>query len=83
MTLKRKLEDLLSKRKDHYWDGVQDLADSIEMITEFVDNEDFQLNPILTEPERTALAREETKPRNWSVYLRAPLSYFEIFGATQ
>jgi type I restriction-modification system DNA methylase subunit len=81
--LKRKLEYLLPKNADSYWDGVQNLADSIEMITEFVDNQDFQLNPIPAEPERAALANGTKTPRNWSVYLRAPLSYFEIFGATQ
>jgi hypothetical protein len=53
------------------------------MITEFVDNQDFQLNPIPAEPERASLANGIKKPRNWSVYLRAPLSYFEIFGEAQ
>ena len=53
------------------------------MMAEFVDNEDYQLNPIPAEPERIALATEEAKPRNWSVYMRAPLSYFEIFRSTQ
>src|ERR1700730_3110611 len=33
-----------------------------------------------TGAERTALNADRTKPRNWSKYIRAPLSYYEING---
>ena len=30
--------------------------------------------------ERSALANAPERSRNWSRYLRAPLSYYELFG---
>lgn len=83
VTLKKKLDEMMTPKKEGYWDRVQDLADSVEMSMSAVENDEFQLNPIPAQPERSALENNPTKPRNWSVYLRAPLSYFELFGATQ
>jgi len=83
VSLKKKLDDLLTPHTDGYWDRVQDLTDAIESETKTVDNDDFQLTTIPAAPERTALEGKNPSVRNWSVYLRAPLSYFELFGATQ
>ncbi len=83
VSLKKKLEELLAPHTDGYWDRVQNLTDAIEMQTGAVENDDFQLTTIPAEPERTALQSRTANVRNWSVYLRAPLSYFELFGATR
>ena len=83
VALKRKLDEMLGPKKDGYWSRVQDLVDSIEMTKDAVETDEFQLTPVPAQPERSALENSPTKPRNWSVYLRAPLSYFELFGATQ
>jgi type I restriction-modification system DNA methylase subunit len=83
VSLKKTLDDLLGPYTDGHWDRVQNLADAIEMATEPVDNSEFQLTPIPAEPERTALQGRDPSVRNWSVYLRAPVSYFELFGVTQ
>jgi type I restriction-modification system DNA methylase subunit len=83
VSLKKKLDDLLIPNADGYWNKVQDLTDAIEMKTEAVDNDEFQLTTIPVEPERTALQGKDPSVRNWSVYLRAPLSYFELFGTRQ
>jgi hypothetical protein len=83
VALKKKLADMLTPNTDGYWDRVEDLVDSIEMTTNAVETDAFQITPIAAKPEREALQSTPSKPRNWSVYLRAPLSYFELFGATQ
>ena len=83
VALKRKLDEMLEPKEDGYWDRVQDLVDSVEMASDAIETDDYQLTPIPAQPERAALDSSPTKPRNWSVYLRAPLSYFELFGATQ
>lgn len=83
VTLKKKLDELLSPKARGYWGRVQELVDLIEMTTAAMENEDFRVNVVPTAPERAALDANPKRPRNWSVYLRAPLSYFELFGATQ
>lgn len=83
VSLKKSLDGLLVPNTDGYWERVQDLTDAIEMADEPVDNDEFQMTPVLAEPERTALQGKNPSVRNWSVYLRAPLSYFELFGATR
>jgi methylase of polypeptide subunit release factors len=83
VTLKRTLADLLPVDPEGYWNRVQALTDAIEMNTGAVENDDFQMTTIRAEPERTALQGKAPNVRNWSVYLRAPLSYFELFGAAQ
>lgn len=83
VSLKKTLEDLLAPHTDGYWDRVQNLTDAIEMATEAADNNEFQLTPIPAEPERNSLQGKNPSVRNWSVYLRAPASYFELFGRPQ
>jgi type I restriction-modification system DNA methylase subunit len=81
VSLKKKLDDLLGPHAKGYWDRVQNLTDAIESQTGAIDNSDFQLMTIPAEPERVALQGKNPSVRNWSVYLRAPISYFELFGA--
>jgi len=83
VSLKKKLEELFAPpHADGYWDRVHNLTDAIEMGTGTIENDNFQLTTIPAGPERTALQGKTASARNWSVYLRAPLSYFELFGAT-
>jgi hypothetical protein len=81
--LNKKLDELLDSKVGEYWNTVLELVDSVELATGAFANEDFQVTPVLAQLEREALAGAPTKARNWSVYLRAPLSYFEIFGVIQ
>jgi len=83
VALKQSLVEMLEPKEEGYWERVQDLVDSIEMADDAIDDDKFQLTPVPALPERQALENAPSKPRNWSVYLRAPLSYFELFGATQ
>jgi hypothetical protein len=83
VSLKKKLDDLLVPHTDGYWDRVLDLTDAIERTTGTVETDDFLLTTILAEPERIALQGKTARVRNWSVYLRAQLSYFELFGAAK
>jgi len=83
VTLKKKLEDLLAPEANGYWDRVQNLTDAIEMQEEAIETDEFRLTTIPAEPERVALQGKKAYVRNWSVYLRAPLSYFELFGASR
>ena len=81
--LNRKLEELLESEAGDYWSTVLGLVDSVELATGTFANENLQITPVPAQHERDALDAAPTKARNWSVYLRAPLSYFEIFGVTQ
>jgi methylase of polypeptide subunit release factors len=83
VSLKKSLDELLLPGQSGYWDRVQNLTDAIESVAKPVDTDEFQLTPIPAEPERTALQGKNPQVRNWSVYLRAPASYFELFGVTR
>lgn len=82
VALKKKLDEILGPRTDGYWKKVHDLVDVVEVTTQAFENDDFQLTPVPAESERLALQNSPSTPRNWSVYLRAPLSYFELFGVS-
>ena len=81
--LNRRLEDILAPGPGDYWDTVLGLVDSVESADGTFANADFQVTTVLAKPEREALDAAPETARNWSVYLRAPLSYFEIFGVAQ
>jgi hypothetical protein len=53
------------------------------MTNDTEENEDFQVTTIPALPELVALDNNPSEPRNWSIFLRAPLSYFELFGVSQ
>ena len=83
VTLKTKLEDLFASRTEGYWDRIKDFLDSVEMTTTAFENDVFHLTAIPAAQELSALQNARNSVRNWSVYLRAPLSYFELFGVSQ
>lgn len=78
VTLKKPIAQLTSG-KTEYWARVIQLARDIEAV--MVSTEDTRYRIKLVDPasERQALAGDRTRPRNWSKYMRAPLSYYEIF----
>ncbi len=77
VTLKKPIAKLTTGNGE-YWDRVIALAQEIESSVS-VENERLRIKLIDPAPERTFLMSDRTKPRNWSKYLRAPLSYYSIF----
>lgn len=80
VTLKRTIAELISGEGD-YWTRVIALVSRIETVSRSVDGEDFRIKLVDPSAERRALSSDRSAPRNWSKYMRAPLSYYEIFEA--
>ncbi len=78
VTLKRPLTKLI-EGKGEYWDRVTRLVDRLEDEPRSIESEDMRIKIVSARAEQEALALEPAKPRNWSKYLRAPLSYYELF----
>lgn len=78
VTLKQPIEKL-TQGKGPYWDRIITLAQEIETDVSF-ENERCRVNIVDADAEFAALNADVTRPRNWSKYLRAPLSYYMIFG---
>jgi methylase of polypeptide subunit release factors len=79
VTLKKPIADLTAGNQT-YWTRVVKLAQEIEGETRSVESDSYRIKLIDAAAERAALSAELDKPRNWSKYLRAPLSYYTIFG---
>lgn len=77
ITLKQPIAKL-TNGKGEYWDRVIALAQELDSDTS-VENDRYRIKLVDTAPEREAINADRTKPRNWSKYLRAPLSYYSIF----
>jgi type I restriction enzyme M protein len=77
VTLKQPISQLTSG-KGEYWDRVIALAQELESSVS-LENDRLRIKLVDPDGERTALNSDRTKPRNWSKYLRAPLSYYSIF----
>jgi methylase of polypeptide subunit release factors len=77
--LKRRLGDLFPPG-DRYWFDILELSDRIESSTESWEDNTVRVHVVNAVQERAALNADPSRPRNWSVYLRAPLSYFDLFG---
>ena len=78
VTLKRPLAQLTLGKED-YWTRVIKIAREIEAEPASIENERYRIKLVDPVSERTALTSDRTKPRNWSKYMRAPLSYYTIF----
>ena len=78
VTLKRSLAQLTIGKED-YWTRVIKIAREIEAVPASIENERYRIKLVDPASERTALTSDRTKPRNWSKYMRAPLSYYTIF----
>ena len=62
------------------WQRLTELVDSILEHDNSFEDQTFRVKIVPLAEERTALAAEPGTPRNWSKYLRAPLSYYRLFG---
>jgi hypothetical protein len=77
ITLKRPIA-VLTQGDGEYWARVISLAEELETFKS-VENDRYRIKVVDANAERAALIADQTRPRNWSKYLRAPLSYYEIF----
>ena len=78
VTLKEPIYRLTSNHQD-YWTTVVAIVDEIESTMESIENERFRIKVVDGMLELDALQADPKRARNWSKYLRAPLSYYEIF----
>jgi type I restriction enzyme M protein len=78
VTLKRPLAQLTAG-KDEYWARIIKIAREIEAAPVSSENDRYRIKLVDPDKERTALSADHTQPRNWSKYIRAPLSYYQIF----
>src|SRR5262249_48213800 len=77
ITLKKPILQLTAGTEE-YWARVAALAQEIEVSCS-VENDRYRAKLVDASDERKALNDDNTRPRNWSKYLRAPLSYYAIF----
>jgi type I restriction enzyme M protein len=68
------------KGADDYWARVVSLTDRIYDPESSFEDADMRIKLVPLAQERDALANEPKITRNWSMYLRAPLSYYKLFG---
>ncbi|HEY0307838.1 MAG TPA: N-6 DNA methylase [Acidobacteriaceae bacterium] len=79
VTLKSPIANILKGTGD-YWKRVVQLTDRIYDPEESYEDMDLRIKIVPLSQERDALASEPKVTRNWSKYLRAPLSYYTLFG---
>jgi methylase of polypeptide subunit release factors len=79
VTLKSPIAEIL-KGTDDYWKNIVRLTDRIYDPEESYEDSDLRIKIVPLSQERDALAIEPKVTRNWSKYLRAPLSYYTLFG---
>ena len=78
VTLKKPVTQLTAG-KEEYWARVIKIVREIEAVPASTENDSYRIKLVDPEKERTALSADRTKPRNWSKFIRAPLSYYAIF----
>ena len=78
VTLKKSIAELTSGEGD-YWTRVVNLVSQIEAATESEEDNRYRIKLVDPAAEKEALSHDRSGPRNWSKYLRAPLSYYTIF----
>ena len=76
--LKKPLEELFPPGP-RYWSRVVSFADRIEQLEESVEDETVRVTLVNAREERAALSVSPKRPRPWSSYLRAPLSFHALF----
>jgi hypothetical protein len=79
VNLKKNISELINT-KSTYWGGVQSFVGEIELVSVSTENDRYSIKLVDPELELAALDNAPNKPRNWSKYLRAPMSYYNIFG---
>lgn len=79
VTLKKRLEELFPSGI-HYWSSVVSFADRVEGARDSAEDDAIRIKVINAAEEALALPRNAKLPRNWSLYLRAPLCFYDLFG---
>lgn len=64
----------------HKWQRLTQLVGSILDQDKSFEDATFRVKVVPIDDERSALSADPKTPRNWSKYLRAPLSYYRLFG---
>ena len=78
VTLKQPIAKL-TIGQGNYWNKIIDLVTDIESVTVSEENDRYRIKLVDPSTEREALLNNKSIPRNWSKFIRAPLSYYEIF----
>lgn len=79
INLKQPIAELIAG-KGSYWDRVVRIVDlMIDQKASFEDDR-LRIKIVPLTEEKMLLSANSTTPRNWSKYLRAPLSYYTLFG---
>jgi hypothetical protein len=79
VNLKRRLEDLFV-HDDGYWDLLVKFTDEIEDLESSVESKEYQIVVVAEKDELEALNQNPSQSRNWSIYLRAPMTYYKMLG---
>jgi methylase of polypeptide subunit release factors len=79
VTFKKNLADVFPSG-GNYWNSLVKFADQVEDADRSFENDVVRVKLVDAHAEQSGLARDSRNPRNWSLYLRAPLSYYELFG---
>lgn len=78
VALRKPITELVSG-SGAYWDRVHRLVDELESVSETSENDRYRVRMVSAKEELAAIV-DRRRTRNWSKYLRAPVSYYEIFG---
>ncbi|MDZ4858044.1 MAG: N-6 DNA methylase [Candidatus Hydrogenedentes bacterium] len=79
VNLKRTIASLV-EGADNIWDGIIGVADQILNADESYENDSMRVKLMPLASEREGLSSDPNTPRNWSKFMRAPLSYYQLFG---
>ena len=77
--LKKRIVEILPPG-EAYWDRVTRFCDSLLSHDASTETDEYRLVVVRRESEASNLHASPKVPRNWSKYMRAPASYFSIFG---
>lgn len=77
VTLKRPLEELFPTAGPDYWRRLQRFTDRVEAEPASWEDDDARVLTRIASDEKAAID-SSTEPRNWSLFLRAPLTYFDL-----
>ena len=78
VTLKHPISELTAGSKP-YWTRIVELVDEIEAFNVSVENNRYRIKCVDPSKERAVMSTQTKTVLNWSKYIRAPISYYEIF----
>lgn len=79
VTLKRTLDEIFPSGPN-YWPSLLQFADAIETTCSSREDDFVRVKVVDASRESARLHSNTNRPRNWSLFLRAPLSYYNILG---